>query len=99
MGPEQAEASMSAQLGGDTKPNLAISELKKAMEIFKTNKNISWYRDCRFAIRQIKDFDRFPQKFSDLWLKKNLKRIQDTFENSVIDFESILDATQGLSLP
>ena len=77
---------------GDEKPDLAIAELKGAMKIFKANKNISWYRDCRLAIRQIKDFARFPKKFADLWLKKNLKRIQDTFENSVLDFEKILEA-------
>ena len=77
---------------GDEKPDLAIAELKGAMKIFKANKNISWYRDCRLAIRQIKDFARFPPKFADLWLRKNLKRIQDTFENSVLNFERILEA-------
>ena len=77
---------------GDEKPDLAIAELKGAMKIFKANKNISWYRDCRLAIRQIKGFDRFPKKFADLWLRKNLKRIQETFENSVLDFEKILEA-------
>ena len=77
---------------GSEKTDLAIAELKGAMKIFKANKNISWYRDCRLAIRQIKDFARFPKKFADLWLKKNLKRIQDTFENSVLDFEKILEA-------
>tara|TARA_B100000686_G_scaffold157864_1_gene165556 strand:+ start:447 stop:1118 length:672 start_codon:yes stop_codon:yes gene_type:complete len=76
---------------GDEKPDLAIAELKGAMKIFKANKNISWYQDCRLAIRQIKDFARFPQKFADLWLRKNLKRIQDTFENSLLDFEKILE--------
>ena len=74
---------------GDEKPDLAIAELKGAMKIFKANKNISWYRDCRLAIRQIKDFARFPPKFAELWLKKNLKRIQDTFESSVLDYEKI----------
>ena len=77
---------------GDEKPDLAIAELKGAMKIFKANKNISWYRDCRFTIRQIKDFARFSPKFADLWLRKNLKRIQDTFENSVLNFEKILQA-------
>ncbi|MZG53490.1 MAG: hypothetical protein F3743_05000 [Nitrospinae bacterium] len=76
---------------GNEKPDLAVEELKGAMKIFKANKNISWYRDCRLAIRQIKDFARFPPKFANLWLEKNLKRIQDTFENSVLDFESILE--------
>ena len=77
---------------GDEKPDLAIAELKGAMKIFKANKNISWYRDCRLAIRQIKDFARFPPKFADLWLRKNLKRIQDTFEKSVLNYEKILEA-------
>ena len=75
---------------GDEKPGLAIEELKDAMTNFKANKNISWYRDCRLAIRQIKDFARFPPKFAELWLKNNLKRVQDTFENSVLDFANIL---------
>jgi tetratricopeptide (TPR) repeat protein len=78
-------------LFGDEKPDLAIAEFKKAMKIFKANKNISWYRDCRLAINQIKGFARFPPKFADLWIEKNLKRVQDTFENSVLDFESILE--------
>ena len=77
-------------LFGDEKPDLAIEHLKDAMKVFKANKNISWYRDCRLAIRQIKDFARFPPQFSHLWLATNLKRIQDTFENSVLDFESLL---------
>ena len=77
---------------GDEKPDLAIAELKGAMKIFKANKNISWYQDCRLAIRQIKDFARFPPKFADLWLRKNFNRIQDTFENSVLDFDKILEA-------
>ena len=75
---------------GDEKPDLAIEALKDAMQKFKANKNISWYRDCRLAIRQIKDFARFPPKFAELWLKNNLKRVQETFENSVLDFENIL---------
>ena len=77
---------------GDEKPDLAIAEFKGAMKIFKANKNISWYRDCRMAINQIKGFARFPPKFANLWLEKNLKRVQDTFENSVLDFEGILEA-------
>ena len=75
---------------GDEKPGLAIEELKDAMKNFKANKNISWYRDCRLAIRQIKDFARFPPKYAELWLKNNLKRVQETFENSVLNFSNIL---------
>ena len=75
---------------GDEKPDLAIEALKDAMKNFRANKNISWYRDCRLAIRQIKDFARFPPKFAELWLKNNLKRVQETFENSVLNFANIL---------
>ena len=77
---------------GDGKPDSAIEEFRQAKKIFKANKNISWYRDCRLAINQIKGFARFPPKFANLWLEKNLKRVQETFENSVLDFESILEA-------
>ena len=76
---------------GDRKPNSAIEEFKKAMKIFKANKNISWYRDCRMAINQIKGFARFPPNFADLWLEKNLKRVQDTYLKTVLDLESLLN--------
>ena len=76
---------------GDRKPNSAIEEFKKAMKIFKAKKNISWYRDCRLAINQIKGFARFPPNFADLWLEKNLKRVQDTYLKAVLDLESLLN--------
>ena len=76
---------------GDRKPDSAIEEFKKAMKIFKAKKNISWYRDCRLAINQIKGFARFPPNFADLWLEKNLKRVQDTYLKAVLDLESLLN--------
>lgn len=76
---------------GDQKPDSAIEEFKKAMKTFKTNKNISWYRDCRMATNQIKGFARFPPSFADLWLEKNLKRVQDTYMNAVLDLDSLLN--------
>ncbi len=76
---------------GDQKPDSAIEELKKAMKIFKANRNISWYRDCRLAINQIKGFARFPPKFADLWLRKNLKRVQDTYMNAVLDLDNLIN--------
>ena len=76
---------------GDRTPNSAIEEFKKAMKIFKANKNISWYRDCRMAINQIKGFARFPPNFADLWLEKNLKRVQDTYLNAILDLDNLLD--------
>ena len=76
---------------GDQKPDLATEEFKKAMKIFKANKNISWYRDCRMAINQIKGFARFPPNFADLWLEKNLKRVQDTYMSTVLNLDSLLN--------
>jgi len=76
---------------GDGKPDSAIEEFRQAKKIFKANKNIPWYRDCRLAINQIKGFARFPPKFADLWLGNNLKRVQDTYSNSVLDLETLLD--------
>jgi tetratricopeptide (TPR) repeat protein len=76
---------------GDGQPDAAIEEFRQAKKIFKANKNISWYRDCRLAINQIKGFARFPPKFADLWLSNNLKRVQDTYLNSVVNLETLLD--------
>jgi tetratricopeptide (TPR) repeat protein len=76
---------------GDQKPDFATKEFMKAMKIFKANKNISWYQDCRLAINQIKGFARFPKNFADLWLKKNLTRVQETYMNTVLDLDSILN--------
>lgn len=76
---------------GDGKPDSAIEEFRQAKKIFKKNKNIPWYRDCRLAINQIKGFARFPPKFADLWLENNLKRVQDTYINSVLDLETLLN--------
>ena len=76
---------------GDGKPDSAVEEFKKAMKIFKASKNISWYRDCRLAINQVKGFARFPPNFADLWLEKNLKRVQDTYLNSVLNLDNLLN--------
>ena len=76
---------------GNQKPDFATEELMKAMKIFKANKNISWYRDCRLAINQIKGFARFPPNFAELWLEKNLARVQDTYMNIVLDMDNLLD--------
>ena len=75
---------------GDQKPDLATEKFKGAMKIFKANKNISWYRDCRLAINQIKGFARFPRNFADLWLEKNLKRVQDTYVNTILNLDILL---------
>ena len=75
---------------GNRQPDSAILEFKGAMKLFKANKNISWYRDCRLAINQIKGFARFPASFADLWLEKNFKRVQVTYLNAVLNLEGLL---------
>jgi tetratricopeptide (TPR) repeat protein len=76
---------------GDKKPDFAIAELINGMKIFKANKNISWYRDSRLAINQVKGFARFPPNFADLWLEKNLLRVQDTYMNIALDLDILLN--------
>jgi tetratricopeptide (TPR) repeat protein len=76
---------------GDKKPDFAIAEFMKGMKIFKVNKNISWYRDCRLAVNQIKGFARFPPNFADLWLEKNLSRVQDTYMNIALELDILLN--------
>jgi tetratricopeptide (TPR) repeat protein len=76
---------------GDQKPDLAIKEFRIGMKIFKTNKNISWYRDCRLAINQIKGFARFPPNFANLWLEKNLELVQNTYLDAVLDLDNLLN--------
>jgi len=76
---------------GDQKPDSAVEEFRKAMKIFKANKNISWYQDSRLAINQVKGFARFPASFADLWLANNLKRVQDTYMDAVLDLDNLLN--------
>ncbi len=76
---------------GSQKPESAIGEFREGMKIFKAKKNISWHRNCRLAINQIKGFARFPANFADLWLEKNLKMVQDTYTDAVLDLNSLLN--------
>ncbi|MBC8286645.1 MAG: hypothetical protein H8E42_04130 [Nitrospinae bacterium] len=76
---------------GDHKPDLSVAEFKKAMKVFRANKNISWYQDCRMAIKQVKGFARFPPNFADLWLEKNLKRVENTYMDAVLDLDNLLN--------
>jgi len=66
---------------GDSKK--AIKALLKANQLFKKKKNISWYRDTRVMISQIKHFAKFPPHFSSLWLANNLKLVHETYEKAV----------------
>ena len=63
----------------------AIKTLLKANKLFKEKKNISWYRDTRVMIAQVKHFEKFPPHFSSLWLATNLKLVHDTYEKTVFN--------------
>jgi tetratricopeptide (TPR) repeat protein len=70
----------------------AIKILLKANKLFKKKKNISWYRDTRVMIGQIKHFAKFPPSFSTLWLANNLKLVRDTYEKAIFDSQQYLSS-------
>ena len=73
---------------GDSKK--AIEVLLKAKILFKDKRNISWHRDTRVMVTQIKHFAKFPPSFSNLWLKNNLKVVRDTYEKTVFGSKQYL---------
>ncbi len=72
-------------LFGNRDSKKAIEVLLKANKLFKKKKNISWYRDTRVMIAQIKHFAKFPPNFSDLWLTNTLTVVRDTYEKSLFN--------------
>ena len=72
-------------LFGNDDSESAIKTLLKANKLFKEKKNISWYRDTRVMIAQVKHFEKFPPHFSNLWLATNLKLVHDTYEKNVFN--------------
>ena len=62
----------------------------RSYKLFKAKRNISWYRDTRVMVAQIKHFAKFPPSFSNLWLKNNLKVVRDTYEKAVFDSKQYL---------
>jgi len=77
-------------LFGNSDSKKAIETLLKAKKLFKDKKNISWYRDTRYMVAQIKDFAKYPPSFSNLWLKNNLTVVRDTYEKTVFDSRQYL---------
>ena len=73
---------------GDSKK--AIAAILKANFLFKKKKNIAWHRDTRLMISQIRNFSKFPPHFSSLWLKNNLKVVQDTYEKAIFNSNQYL---------
>ena len=74
---------------GNRNPSAAVEQLQVAKKIFKRKKNISWYRDARIMVQQIKGFAPYPPNFSDLWLANSLDLVLNTYEKSVFDPENI----------
>jgi tetratricopeptide (TPR) repeat protein len=69
---------------GDREPEKAMELLHKAKKVFKKIKNISWHRDTRIMIGQIRAFEKYPPNFSDLWLANSLKNVRDTYEKKIL---------------
>lgn len=74
---------------GNRNPSAAVEQLQVAKKIFKRKKNISWYRDARIMVHQIKGFAIYPPNFSDLWLANNLDLVRNTYEKNVFNPEDI----------
>jgi tetratricopeptide (TPR) repeat protein len=74
---------------GNKNPDAAIQQLQAAKKIFKKKKNISWYRDARIMVHQIKGFAKYPPSFSDLWLANNLELVRKTYEKTVFKLENL----------
>ncbi len=74
---------------GNRNPSAAIEQLKVAKKIFKKKKNISWYRDARIMVQQIKGFAPYPPNFSDLWMANNLDLVRNTYEKNVFNPEDL----------
>ena len=79
-------------LFGNGDSESAIKALLKANKSFKEKKNISWHRDTRVMIAQIKHFAKFPPHFSNLWLSNNLKLVHDTYEKAVFNQKQYLSS-------
>lgn len=74
---------------GNTQSDVAIQQLQEAKTIFKKKKNISWYRDSRIMVHQIKNFAKYPPNFSDLWLENNLELVRKTYEKAVFKMKDL----------
>lgn len=74
---------------GNKNPDAAVGQLQIAKKIFKKKKNISWYRDSRIMVQQIRGFAPYPPNFADLWLANNLDLVRNTYEKNVFNPEEI----------
>ena len=70
-------------LFGDQKAVEAVKVLRKVKDLFKAQKNISWYQHVRIMIGQIKGFEIYPPDFSTLWRTNNLTKVRETYQSSV----------------
>ncbi len=74
---------------GNKNPDAAVEQLQMAKKIFKKKKNISWYRDARIMVQQIRGFAPYPPNFADLWLANNIDLVRNTYEKNVFNPEDI----------
>ncbi len=76
---------LALSLFGNRNPDAAIERLQEAKKIFKRKKIITWYRDARIMVHQIKSFAIYPPNFSDLWLENSLDLVRNTYEKTVFN--------------
>ena len=62
---------------GEVEP--AVQIILRAKELFKKKRNIPWHRNVRIMINQMKNFEKYPQNFANLWLENNFKLVYETY--------------------
>ncbi len=63
----------------------AVGIIKQAKDLFKKKRNIPWHRNVRIMINQMKNFEKYPPNFANLWLGNNFKLIHETYEKSIFN--------------
>ncbi|PIR01192.1 MAG: hypothetical protein COV66_01910 [Nitrospinae bacterium CG11_big_fil_rev_8_21_14_0_20_45_15] len=62
---------------GDVAP--AVQIILQAKDLFKKKRNIPWHRNVRIMVNQMKNFEKYPPKFANLWLENNFKLVYETY--------------------
>jgi tetratricopeptide (TPR) repeat protein len=57
----------------------AVQIILQAKDVFKKKRNIPWHRNVRIMVNQMKNFEKYPQKFANLWLENNFKMVYETY--------------------
>ena len=74
---------------GNKEADQALEILRDTKTLFKKQRNISWHRNVRIMINQIRGFDKYPPDFAYLWLENNFKLIRETYYKALFDPEKL----------